>query len=402
MKTENEKKFDNLWLNQLKNLWFGPGLLLTLLCFLHIFFNSDLFSKVELSTPYAKLVELEPYLYGIGLTIGSYWLFSRLLSKFLFFLGNTSLFIKHPIWQVLLPFFASVLRTLFCLIVLTNVTQRFNGPQAYLLERLLSVLIISAIAWTFIKLIDVISQLLINQYGGKARGAILNRKIYTQILIIKRVALSVVFILSIGSVLMLFDNVRALGASVLTTAGIAGLILTFTAQRSLASLFAGLEIALSQPIKIGDAVVVENKFGTVEEINFRNVVVKLWDWRRLIVPTNYFLEKPFENWSRDVHNHLIGVVTLSVDFTLPVAKVREEMNRLLSVSNFWDKKIGSLEVSDLKERVMELKILASAADPGNAANLQSELREHLIQFIATTYPECLPVTRSLSTKNPSN
>lgn len=401
MHLETNKKFDPIFSKDFKRLWFGPALLFSLFFCFHLIFNNYLFSSIEFSETYTKLAKIEPYLFGMGLACCAYWLFSRLLSKMLMFLSKTSVFINHPLWRVVLPFFASVLRIIFFLILLVQITEHFETPQAYFLDRLLSVLIISAIAFIFVKLVDVISQLLINQYAGNTKDISVNRKIYTQILIIKRVAISVICVLSAGSTLMLFDNVRALGASVLTTAGIAGLIITFTAQRSLASIFAGLEIALSQPIKIGDFVVVENKFGTVEEINFRNVVIKLWDWRRLIVPTNYFLEKPFENWSRDAIEHLIGVVTFSVDFTLPVSKVRDELYAILEASPFWDKKVGSLEVSDIKERVMELKVLASASNPGNAANLQSELRERLMSFIATVYPECLPVTRSISIKNSS-
>lgn len=401
MKQENSKQFNPLLSSSSKRLWFGPTIVFSIFFILHLVTNSDLFLNISLSDNYsiiyARLIEFEPYLFWFMLASCSYWLFSRILAKFLSYLGNTSIAISHPLWSLVLPFLGFVLRILFFLVLLTNLTQRFQSPQAYFLDRVLSVLIIVSIAWIFVKLIEVVSQILINQYNGK--DAQPNRKVYTQILLIKRIVLSIVFILAIGSILMLFENVRALGASVLTTAGIAGLIITFTAQRSLSSLFSSLEIALTQPIKIGDAIVIENKFGTVEEINFRNVVIKLWDWRRLIIPTNYFLEKPFENWSRDVNNHLIGVVTLSVDFTLPISKVRNELHKLLEASEFWDKKVGSLEVSDLKERVMELKILASASNPSDVANLQANLREQLINFIARVYPECLPMTRSFSVKN---
>lgn len=401
MDLASNKKPSSLFSKGFTQLWIGPITLLAIFFFLHFICTSYLFAQLNLSEPYEKFLKFEPYLFWIGLATSVYWLFSRILSKTLLFFSKTSMFIKHPLWLVVLPFFASVLRILFFLVLLVNLTQRFGSAQAYFLDRLLSVLIIAAISLIFVKLVEVISQLLINQYAGTKSDASVNRKIYTQILIIKRVALSIVIILSIGSILMLFENVRALGASVLTTAGIAGLIITFTAQRSLSSIFAGLEIALAQPIKIGDSVVIENKLGIIEEINFRNVVIKLWDWRRLIVPTNYFLEKPFENWSRDPNYHLIGVVNLSVDFTLPVAELRNALNEFLKLSQYWDKRVGSLEVSDLKERVMELKILASASNPTNAANLQSELREQVVDFIVKKYPQCLPITRSLSAKNPS-
>lgn len=205
-------------------------------------------------------------------------------------------------------------------------------------------------------------------------------------------------ILVIGSILMLFDNVKALGTSVLTTAGFIGLVITFTAQKTLGGLFSGLEIALTQPIKIGDAVLIENEFGIVEEINFRNVVIKLWDCRRLIVPTNFFLEQTFQNWSREETNNLIGTVYLYADYTLPIPELREELKKILTASSLWDGNVNLIQVSDLQDKVMQLRILSSADSPSKAWDLRCEVREKLIVFIAKNYPQCLPITRSKTFK----
>lgn len=267
---------------------------------------------------------------------------------------------------------------------------------SYFLDKFSSSLIIGAIAWVLFKLVHIAEQLLLQHYHANTDNDVLARKVYTQTLILKRIAMAIITILAVGAVLMLFDNVRALGASVLTTAGVIGIVLTFTAQRSLASLFSGLEIALTQPIKIGDAVVIENEFGIIEEINFRSVIVKLWDWRRLVVPTNYFLENAFQNWSREENNNLIGTVYLYVDFTLPLDKLRDELKRILQACALWDGKVCSIQVSELQEKGMQLRVLSSARSPSDAWDLRCEVREKLMDFIVKNYPASLPVSRNTS------
>lgn len=215
-----------------------------------------------------------------------------------------------------------------------------------------SLFVISCVAWLLFKLAHVSEQLVVNYYTTKTASNIRARKIYTQMRILKRIVYGIIFVLSVGASLMLFENVRSLGASVLTTAGIAGIVITLATQRSLPSIYASIEIALSQPIKIGDAVIVENEFGIVEKINLRYVVIKLWDWRRLVVPANYFLEKPFQNWSREQTTNLIGTTYLYVDYILPVDAVRQELTRILQECPLWDRKVNSIQVSDAKEYTM--------------------------------------------------
>ena len=265
------------------------------------------------------------------------------------------------------------------------------------MNKISSILIIAGSGWILFQLIISCEKLLLHYYTNKT-NAFNSRKIITQLQILKRIALIIVGILVSGSILMLFDNVKALGVSVLTTAGIIGLVMTFTAQRALGGLFSGLELAFTQSIKIGDAVVIQNEFGIVEEINFRNVIIKLWDWRRLIVPTNYFLEQSFENWSKEESNNLIGTVYIYVDYTLPVSKLREELKKILSVSPLWDGNINAIQVSDLQDRVMQLRVLGSADSPAKAWDLRCEIREKLIGFINEFYPQSLPMSRSKTFK----
>ncbi|MBA2651709.1 MAG: mechanosensitive ion channel [Tatlockia sp.] len=355
---------------------------------------TDFFSNID------TINRIEYYSFYSALTIAGYWLFTRIINNIKITLFNSSLFINHPNFAIFLPFFIRMFKALAFLSLFNILIQQlhFSDDSSLFVNKATSILIIICISSLLFKLVDI-SEKLLSQHYESLSGTIAARKIVTKTLILKRVAYTVLTAVSIGAILILFDSVRALGTSVLTTAGLLGLVATFTAQRSLGSIFSGLEIALTQPIKIGDSVVIDNEKGVIEEINFRSVVIKLWDWRRLIVPTNYFLEKTFQNWSREQDNNLIASLTLYTDFTLPVNKVRTELDSILNASEFWDKDIGKLRVSDLREHAMELKVLASAKNASDAVELNCEIREKLIGFIAKNYPHCLPTTRNLDIKS---
>lgn len=395
---EEERKTSLLMpaLRHTRTLWAAPLLVVFVLIACHqIYLNYlpfwlDYFSHPE------TVIRTERFIYTSFLGLCGYWLFLRGINQGFQWMQQRPLLQKHATVTIVLPFFASLFKVLFFLVCFNVVTQYYSlGRElSHILNKISSVFIIAAIGLILSKFVDVTEQLLIRRYSDNLQGNSTARKIYTQALIFKRVAYAVITILTLGAVLMLFENVRALGASVLTTAGIAGLVITFTAQRSLANLFSGLDMALTQPIKIGDIIVINNEFGTVEEINFRNVIVKLWDWRRLVVPTSYFLENSFQNWSHKQDNSLIGAVDLYADFTLPVEKVRQELKKILSASSYWDRRVGKLVVQDLKETVMQLRILASAANADATSNLRSELREKIMDYIARTFPESLPACRT--------
>ncbi|STX30056.1 small-conductance mechanosensitive channel [Legionella beliardensis] len=380
---------------QFRSVVLPPILIIVLATLGNYFYQKYIYSIVD-KTDLPTLNIIEQFTYYFSLALSFYWLFTRVINKVTHYLLSTSLLTAHQTIRILLPFFSSVLKTIVFLIVFNALVPYLGLPSqfSYFLEKLSSSLIIGAISWILFKLIHIAEQLLLQHYTSKSENDVLARKVFTQTLILKRIAMAIIAILTAGAILMLFDNVRALGASVLTTAGVIGLVLTFTAQRSLASIFSGLEIALTQPIKIGDAVVIENEFGVIEEINFRNVIIKLWDWRRLVVPTNYFLEHPFQNWSREETNNLIGTVYLYVDFTLPIDKLRDELKRVLQISSLWDGKVCSIQVSELQDRVMELRVLSSARTPGEAWDLRCEVREKLVDFIVKNYPTSLPVSRT--------
>lgn len=381
-------------LKTINTVIFRPLFFLAFISIIHFLYKigGAYFKDMTLLSDFATL---ELYSYWVLFMLGLYWLSVKILNKSTNALIQSSWFSQHTSLRVLTPFFTSVIKIIFCLILANLLIQYAPVSQltAYFFNKLSSILIIAALSWILLKLVDLISLFLLNHYDNVHN----TRKIQTQILIIKRFLAGLILVFALGASLMLFDNVRALGASVLTTAGIFGLIITFAAQRSLGSVFAGLEIALTQPIKIGDLIMIDNESGTVEEINFRSVIVRLWDLRRLSVPTNYFLEKPFQNWSRNETNNLIGSITLYVDFTLPIAKLRAKVEEVLKASPLWDGKTCKVQVYDLREQVMQLRILASARNADDLSSLRCDIREKIITYIVENFPNALPITRSINT-----
>jgi small-conductance mechanosensitive channel len=224
-------------------------------------------------------------------------------------------------------------------------------------------------------------------------GDVKTRRINTQFQVLKRILIIVIVVFAIGSVLMTFDRIRQLGAAILASAGIIGIIVGVAAQRSVANLLAGIQIALTEPIRLGDSVTVEGEFGTVEEITLTYVVVRLWDNRRMVLPIVYFIEKPFQNWTRE-HTNLLGTIHLYMDYTVPVEEVRAEFQRLLRESPKWDGGASGFQVTDLSHNTMELRATVSAATSGDLWDLRCELRERLILFLRERYPESLPKFRA--------
>jgi len=280
---------------------------------------------------------------------------------------------------------------LFCYFLLPLVTV---PPETLLLlKQALSVILIAAVAWLMKRVINVFEDAILNQFKVDVADNLRARQIHTQIQILKKVVVVVVTILALAAILMTFDKVRHLGASILASAGIAGIIVGLAAQRSIATLLAGIQIALTQPIRIDDVVIVENEWGRIEEITLTYVVVRIWDLRRLIVPISYFIEKPFQNWTR-ISADLLGTVFIYADYTVPIQAVREELHRIVEGSEKWDGRVCVLQVTNTTERTMELRALVSAADSSKAWELRCEVREKLVDFLQKKYPHSLPRVRA--------
>jgi small-conductance mechanosensitive channel len=206
------------------------------------------------------------------------------------------------------------------------------------------------------------------------------------------VLVTLIVFITIAVILLSFENVRKIGAGLLTGVGVGGIIIGFAAQRSLSNFLAGFQIAFTQPIRIDDVLVVEGEWGRVEDITLTYVVLNLWDQRRLILPINYFIEKSFQNWTR-TSSDILGTVFLYMDYNIPVDALRKELDRLLDKSDLWDKRVKLIQVTDAKERTIELRVLVSARNSSHAFDLRCYIRENLIKFVKDNYPESLPVNR---------
>lgn len=261
----------------------------------------------------------------------------------------------------------------------------------YLLK-VMQLFLIGVISWICLEVVNAFEKTILERYNITEKDNLHARKIHTQTKVLRKIATIIIGTFTIAAILMTFNSVRQYGASLLASAGVITAIAGFAAQRSLASIVAGLQIAISQPIRIDDGVFIENEFGFIEEITLTYVVVRLWDWRRLIVPVNYFIEKPFQNWTHH-STSLIGTIFLYVDYLLPVDKLREAFQHILAGSVLWDKKVGVIQVSDSRPEAMELRILVSANNAPNTWDLRCHVREKLIDFIQAEYPACLPTTR---------
>ncbi len=274
------------------------------------------------------------------------------------------------------------------------------SPELIDLSRhVMSIGIIAVVAWLGIRVSALLEQYIVSQYDIEQKDNLRSRKIRTQFQILQRIIVVIIFIIAISSMLMTFEKVRQFGTSILASAGIAGIIIGFAAQRSIATLFAGLQIALTQPIRLDDVVIVENEWGRIEEITLTYVVVRIWDQRRLVLPITYFTEHAFQNWTRTTSD-ILGTVYVYVDYTIPVQEIREAFFSMLDASELWDKKVRVLQVTNATERTVELRALMSASDASTAWSLRCEMREKLIAYIQKHYPQSLPRVRALFEPDP--
>lgn len=262
-----------------------------------------------------------------------------------------------------------------------------------LLRQAISLVLIASTAWLIIRVVYVLEDVIVFRFRVDVADNLRARAIHTQFQIFKKVAIVVIIILALAIMLTTFEKVRHLGTSILASAGIAGIIVGLAAQRSISTLLAGLQIAITQPIRLDDVVVVEGEWGRIEEIALTYVVVRVWDLRRLVLPITYFLEKPFENWTR-VSAEVLGTVFVYVDYTVPAEALREELRRIVEKSPSWDGKVCLLHVTNATERTVALRALVSARDSGKAWDLRCEVREKLIAFVQEKYPDGLPKVRA--------
>jgi small-conductance mechanosensitive channel len=262
-----------------------------------------------------------------------------------------------------------------------------------LLEHILLMAIIALVGWTAITAMHIAASVYLRRFRTDSADNLLARKHTTQVRVLLRSADVLLGVITVGAMLMTVPEVRQYGISLLTSAGVAGLIVGLAARPVLSNLFAGVQIAMAQPIRLEDAVIVEGEWGNIEEITSTYVVVRLWDLRRLIVPLSYFIEKPFQNWTRE-SSTLIGTVLIYVDYRAPVGVIRAKAGEIVKASKLWDGRVINVAVTDLKQDCMQVRILASAADAGKAFDLRCEIRERLIDWLQRELPQALPRVRS--------
>ena len=218
------------------------------------------------------------------------------------------------------------------------------------------------------------------------------RRMQTQIRVLGRVVGSGIVVATAAGMLMVIPGIRNIGVSLFASAGIAGLAVGLAARPVLSNMLAGIQIALTQPIRIDDVVIVEGEWGRIEEINLTFVVVQIWDLRRLVLPISYFIERPFQNWTR-TSARILGSVFIRADFTLPLDDVRAEFGRALRASKHWDGDVEVVHVTDSTDRTMEIRLLMSAVDSGTAWELRCEIREHMIAYLQREHADALPKVR---------
>lgn len=263
-----------------------------------------------------------------------------------------------------------------------------------IVERVLFAAFIIQMGWIAIIASDLAINRYISRYHSDTADNLLARKAITQMRLLKRTVDVVIGIITVGFALMTFDAVRQFGVSLFASAGIAGLAVGFAAKPLLENLVAGVQLAITQPFRIDDVVIVNNEWGWIEEINSTYVVVRCWDWRRLVVPLSYMMTNPFQNWTRN-SAQLIGTVYVYVNYTTDVDRIRKKAEEIAKASKLWDGNVINVQVTDISESsmTMQLRILVTSSDSGKSWDMRCEMREKLIAWMRDEYPEAIPVLR---------
>ena len=278
-------------------------------------------------------------------------------------------------------------------LAVTLPTTPLEPETRTILARCLLLATIFLFGWIATAALEIAATIYLRKFRLDVEDNLLARKHITQIRVLVRVLDTVLILITLGFALMTFDAVRQYGVSLFASAGVAGIVAGLAARPVLSNLFAGVQLAVTQPIRIEDAVTVENEYGWIEEITSTYVVIRLWDLRRLIVPLTYFIEKPFYNWTRHAANY-IGSVLLYLDYGAPIDRIRQKATELVAQSKLASGKVTSVQVTNARPDSIEVRILISADTAANASNLCAELREALIAFLQREHPEALPRQRS--------
>lgn len=362
----------------------------------HLRWNSQMLDVINYS--YAEILNtlwlLPNWLTASALVIGGI-LVALIANAVIVHAIRNTLGVRHPKTRSLLTRSKGPLRLALIVLALSLVVRvaPIGDRAATVFGNILNVAFIALLGWTALIAAQIGSQIYLRRFSIDAEDNLLARKHVTQVGILKRAADTLIVIMTVAAAMMSFEQVRQYGVSLFASAGVAGLAIGIAARPLLANLIAGVQIAVAQPIRLDDVVFLEGEYGTIEEITTTYVVIKLWDWRRMVVPLSYFIEKPFQNWTRET-SALIGSVFLYVDYTVPVEKLREKLMEVARASPLWDGRVVVLQVSDAtKDHTVELRALLSARSAPAAWDLRCEVREKLIAYLQEEYPGALPRQR---------
>ncbi len=330
--------------------------------------------------------EVLPFAVVAALLLG-HWLLSTLLLRVLRRAGAQVLegvvaATRRPLYVALLPL--GVLVTLPAL-------RLEQAPDA-IASRVLGSLLVLALGWTLIRMATAAFDALLERPAAEASGSLEARRRVTLLNLLRRLAIVAIAVVTVGLVLVAIPTVRNVGLSLFASAGVAGIVIGIAAQPTIANLIAGIQIAVTQPIRIGDQVIVENEFGQIREIRSSYVVIALWDQRELILPLSYFLQKPFQNWTHD-SPQLLQPIMVYLDYTVPVEEIRGRLAEIIESNPLWDGRFWNLQVTDLKEHTVELRILVSCANAGAGWDLRCQVRESLLACLNQRHPLVLPRSR---------
>lgn len=313
------------------------------------------------------------------------FLITRIAEKRVYEKSRTGTFLKHLHGPVQILLTLALLYLIFTLLPL-------HAALNPILDNLFTITMIIGFGWLAMKCLSVFTAMLLQPYNIQAKDNYRARLVYTRVGGIKRLIGALIVAITVVCVLMTFEAIRAQGMSILASAGVMSIIVGFAAQKTIANFFAGLQIAIAQPIRIDDAVLLENEWGTIEEIRLTYVVVKLWDLRRLIVPISYFTDHVFQNWTQKTAD-ILAQVMLYVDHAMPIQPIRDEVDRILKDNKLWDGKVKAVQIVEILEHCLQVRILASAPNSGTAFDLRCAIREHLMAFMQIHYSEFLPRVR---------
>jgi small-conductance mechanosensitive channel len=319
--------------------------------------------------------------YVVGLAVS--WLLQRL--------GRRSAVLSDVAHLTRLPLRATLV-VIAAAAALRRTTDPMSGWRGWV-DHMLVIFLIGALTWVLVSLVRVAERQVIARFAGGDTGLTdadrHRRKIKTQVLTLRRIVVAIVVVLGAAAALMTFPSFSDIGKTLFASAGVLTVVAGLAAQTSLGSVFAGIQIAFSDAIRVGDVVVLEEEWGRIEEITLTYVVVHLWDERRLVLPCTYFTTTPFQNWTRNA-TELLGTAELDVDFTVPFAAMRAELDRLLRANELWDGRVGVLQVTDAVEGLVRVRMLVSASNAGALFDLRCDIREGMVAWLQRTNPGALP------------